>query len=94
MEICRSRFIAHVPINAADAELYMNVKVIIVVIHSNMVNVYYAMTHFEMRRHKSLPNLQIMRTFQVTMYSTREKKIANEPIIPDHKYYLAIQITR
>jgi hypothetical protein len=50
MEICRSRFIAYVPINAADAELYMNAKVIIVVIHSNMVNVYYVMAHFEMRK--------------------------------------------
>jgi hypothetical protein len=49
MEICRSRFIAHVPINAADVELYMNVKVIIVAIHSNMVNVYYV-AHFEMRK--------------------------------------------
>ena len=50
MEICRSRFIAHIPINAEDAELYMNVKVIIVVIHSNMVNVYYVMAYFEMRK--------------------------------------------
>ena len=53
MEICRSRLIAHVPINGADADLYMNVKMIIVVIHSNMVCVSYATAYIDIKRKES-----------------------------------------
>ena len=45
--ICRFSFIAHVLTSAVDAELYMNARVIIVVDHSNTVNVTYAMVNFE-----------------------------------------------
>ena len=53
MEICRSRLIAQVLINTADAELYMNVKTIIVVIHSNMVCVSYATAYIDIKRKES-----------------------------------------
>ena len=47
MEICRSRFIAHVLTNVADAGLYMNVSGIIAIIHFSMAHASYATAYFD-----------------------------------------------
>jgi hypothetical protein len=49
MEICRSRFIAHVLTNAADAGLYMNVSGIIAIIHFSMAHASYATAYFDVK---------------------------------------------
>lgn len=56
-EVCKFRFIVHVFISAVDVESYMNVEVRGAVSHFGMVDVPYAMTHFDIKNIRDLATL-------------------------------------